>query len=34
MAELADAVNAIEHNVRQALPVIGLIYIEPDLYRF
>jgi cation diffusion facilitator family transporter len=34
MAELADAVNAIERNVRQALPVIGLVYIEPDLYRF
>ncbi len=34
VAELADAVNAIEHNVRQALPVIGLVYIEPDLYRF
>ena len=34
VAELADAVNTIEHNVRQALPVIGLIYIEPDLYRF
>jgi cation diffusion facilitator family transporter len=34
VAELADAVNAIELNVRRALPVIGLIYIEPDLYRF
>lgn len=31
--QLADAVDAVERNVRQALPVIGLIYIEPDLYR-
>ncbi len=31
--QLADAIDAVERSVREVLPVIGLIYIEPDLYR-
>lgn len=33
VAELADAVNAAEDAVRTRIPAVGLIYIEPDLYR-
>ncbi len=31
--ELADAINVLEQRVRDALPVIELVYIEPDLFR-
>ena len=33
VAELADAVDAAEAAVRLKVPTVGLIYIEPDLYR-
>jgi cation diffusion facilitator family transporter len=33
VAELADAVDAAELAVRTSVPTVGLIYIEPDLYR-
>jgi cation diffusion facilitator family transporter len=33
MAELAEAINILEANVRAAVPVITLIYIEPDITR-
>jgi len=33
MAELAEAINNLEANVRAAVPVITLIYIEPDITR-
>jgi len=33
VAELADAVDAAEASVRARVPSVGLIYIEPDLYR-
>ncbi len=33
VAELADAVDAAEAAVRLTVPSVGLIYIEPDLYR-
>jgi cation diffusion facilitator family transporter len=33
VAELADAVDAAEAAVRLRVPNVGLIYIEPDLYR-
>ncbi|MEX0768596.1 MAG: cation diffusion facilitator family transporter [Microthrixaceae bacterium] len=33
MAELADAINTLEANVRSAVPVISLVYIEPDITR-
>jgi cation diffusion facilitator family transporter len=33
VAELADAVDAAEAAVRLRVPTVGLIYIEPDLYR-
>ena len=33
MTELADAINIVEANVRAAVPIITLIYIEPDITR-
>ena len=33
VAELAEAVDAAEAAVRTRVPSVGLIYIEPDLYR-
>ncbi len=33
MSELAEAIDALEANVRAAVPVITLIYIEPDITR-
>ena len=33
MAELAVAVDGVELAVRSRVPTVGLIYIEPDLYR-
>jgi cation diffusion facilitator family transporter len=33
MAELAAAVDGVERAVRSRVPTVGLIYIEPDLYR-
>lgn len=33
VAELAGAVDAAEAAVRERVPAVGLIYIEPDLYR-
>jgi len=33
VAELARAIDALEANVRRAVPVVELVYIEPDLYR-
>lgn len=33
MADLAVAVDSAEACVRAAVPAVGLIYIEPDLYR-
>ncbi len=32
MAEVARAINAAEDRVRAAVPVVSLIYLEPDLY--
>jgi cation diffusion facilitator family transporter len=31
--ELAAAVDRVEASVRSAVPAVGLIYVEPDLYR-
>lgn len=33
MSDLAAAVDAAEASLRQAVPTVTLIYIEPDLYR-
>ena len=33
MVTLAAAVDAVEANVRAAVPAVHLVYIEPDLYR-
>ncbi|CAN5750139.1 cation diffusion facilitator family transporter [soil metagenome] len=33
MTELADAVNALEQQVRAAVPVARILYIEPDVTR-
>ncbi|MEI7888031.1 MAG: cation diffusion facilitator family transporter [Actinomycetes bacterium] len=33
MAELADAINVLEASVRASIPIITLIYIEPDITR-
>ena len=33
VAELADAIDGAEARLRQAVPSVDLIYIEPDLYR-
>lgn len=32
-AQLADAINATERKVREAVPTATVIYIEPDVYR-
>ena len=32
-AQIADAINAAERNVRQAEPIARVIYLEPDIYR-
>jgi len=31
--DIADAINAVESRVRQAVPETKMIYIEPDIYR-
>jgi cation diffusion facilitator family transporter len=33
VAELAAAIDRVEVQIRDAVPTVGLIYIEPDLYR-
>ena len=33
MAEIAGGINAAEARVRDAVPVVSLMYLEPDLYR-
>jgi cation diffusion facilitator family transporter len=33
VAELAAAIDRVEVQIRAAVPTVGLIYIEPDLYR-
>jgi cation diffusion facilitator family transporter len=33
VAELADAVNRVEHSVRTNVPSVGIMYIEPDVMR-
>lgn len=33
VAELAHAIDTLEANVRREVPVVELVYIEPDLYR-
>jgi cation diffusion facilitator family transporter len=33
VAELAAAIDRVEAQIREAVPTVGLIYIEPDLYR-
>jgi cation diffusion facilitator family transporter len=33
VAELAAAIDRVEVQIRDAVPSVGLIYIEPDLYR-
>jgi cation diffusion facilitator family transporter len=33
VAALADAIDRVEAAVRAAVPSVGLIYVEPDLYR-
>lgn len=33
IAELADAIDATEVDVRAEVPALGLIYIEPDVRR-
>lgn len=33
VAQLADAIDAAEANLREKVPAVDLIYIEPDLYR-
>lgn len=33
MAEIADAVNRIEDRIRTSAPAVGIIYLEPDVYR-
>jgi cation diffusion facilitator family transporter len=33
VSDLATAVDAVEATVRERVPAVGLIYIEPDLYR-
>ncbi len=33
MVELAEAINTLEANLRSAVPVITLVYIEPDITR-
>jgi len=32
-AEVAEAINAAEQRVREAVPIARVIYLEPDLYR-
>jgi cation diffusion facilitator family transporter len=31
--ELADAIDSVEVDIRQAVPIARVIYIEPDIYR-
>ena len=31
--ELADAINGVEARIREAVPAVGLIYVEPDIHR-
>lgn len=33
VAELADAVDRVEHSVRANVPSVGIMYIEPDVMR-
>jgi cation diffusion facilitator family transporter len=33
VAEIADAVNRVERNVRNNVPSVGIMYIEPDVMR-
>jgi divalent metal cation (Fe/Co/Zn/Cd) transporter len=33
VAALAVAIDRVEVQIREAVPTVGLIYIEPDLYR-
>ncbi len=33
VAELAATIDRVETRIRDAVPTVGLIYIEPDLYR-
>ena len=33
VAELAEAVNRVEHSVRTNVPSVGIMYIEPDVMR-
>ena len=33
MSEIVDAVNRVERNVRANVPVVGIMYIEPDVMR-
>ncbi|MFE7117823.1 cation diffusion facilitator family transporter [Streptomyces sp. NPDC057654] len=32
-AEVADAINAAEARIREAVPIARVIYLEPDIYR-
>ncbi|MEO8094975.1 MAG: cation transporter, partial [Pseudolysinimonas sp.] len=32
LADVARAVNAVEAEIRQAVPAARVIYIEPDIY--
>lgn len=33
MSDVADAINAVEVRIREAVPVARVIFIEPDVYR-
>ncbi len=30
---MADAINAAEARIREAVPIARVIYLEPDIYR-
>jgi len=33
MPELANAIDAVEARVRAAVPIVKLMFVEPDVYR-